>query len=173
MQLRCDCEHVLAYFADVICHKNPSKLLKTLKSTQLLIIILFLECFSGVSSIQSVSMGLSIPYTVLLFDIVGISQGYITRTIRSAYEQQDQTSLAINELGNSASASTIPPTKHILKEELPFQPLPLPAPTSSCQDLQQTRICTSEKEVCLLGNYSKFQLPNRGKQTVVSIGKII
>ena len=32
-------------------------------------------------------------------------------------------------------------------------------------------ICTSEREVCLPANYSKFQLPNKGKQTVVSIGK--
>ena len=31
--------------------------------------------------------------------------------------------------------------------------------------------CTSEREVCLPANYSKFQLPNKGKQTVVSIGK--
>eukprot|EP00094_Tigriopus_californicus_P014332 TCALIF_13897-PA protein Name:"Similar to Gabre Gamma-aminobutyric acid receptor subunit epsilon (Rattus norvegicus)" AED:0.27 eAED:0.27 QI:0/0.5/0.2/0.6/1/1/5/0/323 len=30
--------------------------------------------------------------------------------------------------------------------------------------------CTSEKEVCLRGNYSRFQLPNKGKQTTVSIG---
>ena len=34
-------------------------------------------------------------------------------------------------------------------------------------------VCTSEREVCLPANYSKFQLPNRGKQTVVSIGEII
>ncbi len=31
-------------------------------------------------------------------------------------------------------------------------------------------VCTSEKEVCLPANYSRFQLPNRGKQTIVSIG---
>ena len=31
--------------------------------------------------------------------------------------------------------------------------------------------CTSEREVCLPANYSKFQLPNKGKQTVVSIGE--
>ena len=31
--------------------------------------------------------------------------------------------------------------------------------------------CTSEKEVCLPANYSKFQLPNKGKTTIVSIGK--
>ena len=33
--------------------------------------------------------------------------------------------------------------------------------------------CTSEKEVCLPANYSKFQLPNKGKTTIVSIGKNI
>ena len=32
-------------------------------------------------------------------------------------------------------------------------------------------VCTSEKEVCLPSNYSKFQLPNKGKQTIVSIGR--
>ena len=31
--------------------------------------------------------------------------------------------------------------------------------------------CTSEKEVCLPANYSRFQLPNKGRQSVVSIGK--
>ena len=33
--------------------------------------------------------------------------------------------------------------------------------------------CTSENEVCLPANYSRFQLPNKGKQTIVSIGKIL
>lgn len=33
------------------------------------------------------------------------------------------------------------------------------------------QLCTSEKEVCLPANYSRFQLPNKGEQTVVSIGK--
>ena len=33
--------------------------------------------------------------------------------------------------------------------------------------------CTSEREVCLPANYSKFQLPNKGKQTVVSIGEYV
>ena len=33
--------------------------------------------------------------------------------------------------------------------------------------------CTSEKEVCLPSNYSRFQLPNKGQQTIVSIGKIL
>ena len=32
-------------------------------------------------------------------------------------------------------------------------------------------VCTSEREVCLPANYSKFQLPNKGRQTTVSIGK--
>ncbi len=32
--------------------------------------------------------------------------------------------------------------------------------------------CTSEREVCLPANYSRFQLPNKGKQTVVAIGKM-
>ena len=32
-------------------------------------------------------------------------------------------------------------------------------------------ICTSEEEVCLPANYSRFQLPNKGKQTTVSIGE--
>ena len=31
--------------------------------------------------------------------------------------------------------------------------------------------CTSENEVCLPANYSRFQLPNKGMQTKVSIGK--
>ena len=34
----------------------------------------------------------------------------------------------------------------------------------------QQLVCTSEREVCLPANYSKFQLPNKGKQTMVSIG---
>ena len=33
------------------------------------------------------------------------------------------------------------------------------------------KTCTSENEVCLPSNYSRFQLPNKGQQTVVSIGK--
>ena len=33
--------------------------------------------------------------------------------------------------------------------------------------------CTSEREVCLPANYSRFQLPNKGKTTIVSIGKNI
>lgn len=33
--------------------------------------------------------------------------------------------------------------------------------------------CTSENEVCLPANYSRFQLPNKGMQTKVSIGKLI
>jgi hypothetical protein len=32
--------------------------------------------------------------------------------------------------------------------------------------------CTSESEVCLPSNYSRFQLPNKGKQTVVAIGEL-
>jgi len=32
--------------------------------------------------------------------------------------------------------------------------------------------CTSEREVCLPANYSRFQLPNKGKQTIVAIGKL-
>ena len=39
------------------------------------------------------------------------------------------------------------------------------------KSLAERVVCTSEKEVCLPGNYSRFQLPNKGKQTVVSIGK--
>ena len=30
--------------------------------------------------------------------------------------------------------------------------------------------CTSEKEICLPANYSKFQLPNKDSVTLVSIG---
>ncbi len=30
--------------------------------------------------------------------------------------------------------------------------------------------CTSQREVCLPANYSRFQLPNKGEQTTVSIG---
>ena len=139
-----------------------------LKGNQILIImVLFFGYFGEVSSTPSISISLSIPYTVLLFDIVGISQGYITRTIRSAYSQPENPTLSIDGLANSASSSTIPPTKHILKEQPPL----LPPPPSSC--IGDVRTCTSEKEVCLLGNYSKFQLPNKGKQTVVSIGEII
>ena len=32
--------------------------------------------------------------------------------------------------------------------------------------------CTSESEVCLPANYSRFQLPNKGRQTVVAIGEL-
>lgn len=38
------------------------------------------------------------------------------------------------------------------------------------RDSQQLT-CTSEKEVCLPANYSRFQLPNKGRQSVVSIGE--
>ena len=38
---------------------------------------------------------------------------------------------------------------------------------------QQPLVCTSEREVCLPTNYSRFQLPNKGRQTIVSIGKLI
>ena len=31
--------------------------------------------------------------------------------------------------------------------------------------------CTSEREICLPTNYSKFQLPNKGNVTIVSIGE--
>ena len=34
-------------------------------------------------------------------------------------------------------------------------------------------VCTSEREICLPANYSKFQLPNKGNVTVVSIGEEI
>ena len=32
--------------------------------------------------------------------------------------------------------------------------------------------CTSEREICLPANYSKFQLPNKGNVTIVSIGRL-
>ena len=38
---------------------------------------------------------------------------------------------------------------------------------------EQPLVCTSEREVCLPTNYSRFQLPNKGRQTIVSIGKLI
>ena len=90
----------------------------------LIIALVFFECFcvSGVSSsTQSISIGLSLPYTVLLFDIVGISQGYITRSIRSAYPQSDLPKLNVEGLPGAESTASIPPTKHVLKEQQPFQ----------------------------------------------------
>ena len=33
--------------------------------------------------------------------------------------------------------------------------------------------CTSEREICLPANYSKFQLPNKGNVTIVSIGGLL
>ena len=142
----------------------------------LIITLVFFGCFcvSGVSSsTQSISIGLSLPYTVLLFDIVGISQGYITRSIRSAYPQSDLPKLNVEGLPDAESTASIPPTKHVLKEQQPFQNTYMPSLAEACQAFQDRSTCTSEKEVCLLSNYSKFQLPNKGAQTVVSIGIFI
>ena len=139
----------------------------------LIITLVFFGCFCvGVSSsTQTISIGLSIPYTVLLFDIVGISQGYITRSIRSAYPQSDLPKLNIEGLPDTESTASIPPTKHVLQEQdQQFQQPYMPSLAEACQAFQDRSTCTSEKEVCLLANYSKFQLPNKGAQTVVSIG---
>lgn len=38
---------------------------------------------------------------------------------------------------------------------------------------QDSLTCTSQREVCLPANYSRFQLPNKGKQTTVSIGELV
>ena len=140
----------------------------------LIITLVFFGCFcvSVSSSTQTISIGLSIPYTVLLFDIVGISQGYITRSIRSAYPQSDLPKISAEGLPDVESTASIPPTKHVLKEhdQRQFQPPYIPSLAEACQTFQDRSTCTSEKEVCLLANYSKFQLPNKGAQTVVSIG---
>ena len=143
--------------------------------TSLIITLVFFGCFcvSVSSSTQTISIGLSIPYTVLLFDIVGISQGYITRSIRSAYPQSDLPKISAKSLPDvESTANSIPPTKHVLKEQNQpqFQPPYMPSLAEACQTFQDRSTCTSEKEVCLLANYSKFQLPNKGAQTVVSIG---
>ena len=142
-------------------------------ATFVLCYLVLFECLCRVSSTQSISIRLSIPYTVLLFDIVGISQGYITRSIRSAYTQSDITDLNIERLSNSAHSQEIPPAKNILPDQAAYQPPYTPPVTSAtaCPNIIETRDCTSEKEVCLLSNYSKFQLPNKGAQTIVSIGK--
>ena len=143
----------------------------------LIITLVFFGCFCvrGVSSsTQTISFGLSIPYTVLLFDIVGISQGYITRSIRSAYPQSDLPKLNIEGLPDTESTASIPPTKHVLQEQnQQFQQPYMPSLAEACQAFQDRSTCTSEKEVCLLANYSKFQLPNKGAQTVVSIGMFL
>ena len=169
-----------AYFADSVCNNKPSERRRKnfyfqQRMETLIITLVFFGCFCDVSSYtQTISIGFSIPYTVLLFDIVGISQGYITRTIRSAYPQSDLPNLNIEGLTNSASSPTIPPTKHVLKEETQHhQHSFIPGLASYCQNFKEARTCTSEKDVCLLANYSKFQLPNKGGQTVVSIGKIL
>ena len=152
--------------------KRKMKVGGTFATFVLCYLVLF-ECLCKVSSTQSISMRLSIPYTVLLFDIVGISQGYITRSIRSAYTQSDITDLNIERLSNSAHSQEIPPAKNILPDQAAYQPPFTPPVTSAtaCPTIIETRDCTSEKEVCLLSNYSKFQLPNKGAQTIVSIGK--
>ena len=165
-------------FHDNFCDQNkPSVKRKrnasgTFSAFVLCYLVLF-ECFCRVSSAQYISIRLSIPYTVLLFDIVGISQGYITRSIRSAYTQSDITDLNIERLSNSAPSQEIPPAKNILPDQAAYQPPFTPPVTSAtaCRNVVDTRDCTSEKEVCLLSNYSKFQLPNKGAQTIVSIGK--
>ena len=171
---------VCAYFADSVCNNKPSERRKInfyfqQRIETLIITLVFFGCFCDVSSsTQSLSIGFSIPYTVLLFDIVGISQGYITRTIRSAYPQSDLSNLNVEGLTDSVSSPpTITPTKHVLNEQPQDQQQPvIPYLTSYCQNIKEARTCTSEQEVCLLANYSKFQLPNKGAQTIVSIGKI-
>ena len=176
----------MAYFADF--GGNNKKKLSSLSDRKTKINFSFLQkrfetliitlvffgsfCVRGVSSsTQTISIGLSIPYTVLLFDIVGISQGYITRSIRSAYPQSDLPKLNIEGLPDTESTASIPPTKHVLQDEnQQFQQPYMPSLAEACQAFQDRSTCTSEKEVCLLANYSKFQLPNKGAQTVVSIG---
>ena len=178
----------MAYFANFCGNRNlkPSSLSDRKTRTNFfvfqhrfktfIISLVFFGCFcvSGVSSsTQSISIGLSLPYTVLLFDIVGISQGYITRSIRSAYPQSDLPQLNVEGLPDAESTASIPPTKHVLKEQhqqQQFQTPYMPSLAEACQAFQDRSTCTSEKEVCLLANYSKFQLPNKGAQTVVSIG---
>ena len=179
----------MAYFADF--GGNNKKKLSSLSDRKtkinfsflqkrfetLIITLVFFGCFCvrGVSSsTQTISFGLSIPYTVLLFDIVGISQGYITRSIRSAYPQSDLPKLNIEGLPDTESTASIPPTKHVLQEQnQQFQQPYMPSLAEACQAFQDRSTCTSEKEVCLLANYSKFQLPNKGAQTVVSIGMFL
>lgn len=46
----------------------------------------------------------------------------------------------------------------------------LPLAVANVPRISAGLVCTSEEEVCLPANYSKFQLPNKGKQTIVSIG---
>ena len=180
MRMKCAYSKFLAYFANLFGNNKPSNRRKINfyfrdRVKTLIITLVFFASFCDVSaSTQCISMRLSIPYTVLLFDIVGISQGYITRTIRSAYPDSDLPNLNVEGLTDSASLPTIPPTKHVLKEQNQHYQQPfIPSLTSYCQNIKEARTCTSEKEVCLLANYSKFQLPNKGAQTVVSIGKIL
>ena len=174
---------IVSYLAKYLHNSKSSdkckvdfRFLKRLENV--IVILIFVGCFCGVSSsTQSISFSFSIPYTVLLFDIVGISQGYITRTIRSAYPQpSDLPNLDIAGLTNSAASSspTNPPTtNNVLKEQIvQYQEPCYPYPAPPCRRVEDQRTCTSENEVCLHSNYSKFQLPNKGAQTVVSIGEI-
>ena len=176
--MKSTCNNHLVFHGNFCDQNKPSAKRKrnvsgTFAAFVLCYLVLF-ECFCRVSSTQSNSIRLSIPYTVLLFDIVGVSQGYITRSIRSAYTQSDITDSNIERLSNSAHSQEIPPAKNILPDQAAYQPPFTPPVTSAtaCTNLVETRDCTSEKEVCLLSNYSKFQLPNKGAQTIVSIGKI-
>ena len=178
--MKCAYLKLVAYFADSICKNKPSDRRKInfyfqKRIETLIITLVFFGCFCDLSSsTHPISIGLSIPYTVLLFDIVGISQGYLTRSIRSAYPQSDLPKLNIEGLPDTESTASIPPTKHVLQEQnQQFQQPYMPSLAEACQAFQDRSTCTSEKEVCLLANYSKFQLPNKGAQTVVSIGMFL
>ncbi len=95
---------------------------------------------------------------------------------------------------SSTPSSSFPPPPSP-PHPTPFQPAP--PPNSFSSDLQFSQklwqqqqemwqqhflqqqslereqgLCTSQKEVCLPSNYSRFQLPNKGKHTIVSIGEL-
>ena len=139
-----------------------------LRMARSFIIIVFCFVYFGETSHPtSVCMSLSLPCTVIIFNLVGTSQGYITRNKRS-----DSSAVLRNTITQPTPFSTTPTTSQNVQQQSQYHPPPFPASQYRIlQPVQTEPICTSEQEVCLPGNYSKFQLPNKGKQTVVSIGE--
>ena len=139
-----------------------------LRMARSFIIIVFCFVYIGETShATSVCMSLSLPCTVMIFNIVGISQGYVTRNKRS-----DSSAVLRDAIIQPTQFSTTPTTSQNVQQQSQYHSPPFPASHYRIlQPVQTEPICTSEKEVCLPGNYSKFQLPNKGKQTVVSIGE--
>ena len=73
---------------------------------------------------------------------------------------------------SSSSSSSPPPTLEERQLEILQQLLSSQQHQDEASRAKAAKkTCTSENEVCLPSNYSRFQLPNKGQQTVVSIGK--